>query len=136
MYSVENNLNWRTGGILVGPYLRFPLSSKISWDVRGLIGLYGGRSPRLTIRATTADGEKLPEYIRQSASAIAFGWQVGTGFKAKFNKYYLLLFADYVSSSLQFNNASGWDWNNEPYRTQFKQEISYVSATIGLGYFF
>ncbi len=136
MFSVQSGSNWGSGGIMVGPYLRFPLSDKLSWDFRGLVGFYGSNSPRVTIKATTADGEKLPEYFRQAASAISFGWQVGSGFKLKLNKYYVLLFADYISSTLEFNNATGWDWDNEPYETTFKQDISYLAVTIGLGYFF
>lgn len=136
MFSVESKLNWRSGGILIGPYLRFPLSENLSWDIRGLVGLFGSYSPSLTIRATTIDGEKLPEYLRQSANSLGFGWQVGTGFKARVNKYYVLLFADYVSSHLAFNNASGWDWENKPYQTSFNQHINYLSVTLGLGYNF
>lgn len=136
MFSVEAGLSWSSGGIMVGPYLRFPLSDNLSWDVRGLVGFYGTNSPRLTIRATTADGEKLPDYFVQRASAFAFAYQIGTGFKIKFSKYYLLLFGDYVSTSMQFTNASGWDWDNEPFETEFKQDISYMSVTVGLGYYF
>jgi hypothetical protein len=136
MFSVESYLSWSSGSIMVGPYLRLPLSDKLSWDIRGLIGIFGSRTPRLTIRATTADGEQLPEYFRQTTRGFGFAWQVGTGFNLKMNKYYLLLFADYVDSSIDFDNTTGWDWNGEAYSTSFNQHVSYVSATIGLGVFF
>ena len=136
-FSVISNSNWGGGGILIGPYLRFPLSSRLSWDIRGLFGLYGSTSPNVTLNPTTDDGQTdLGEYIRQRASAYSYAFMVGTGFKYEFSKYYLLLFADYTTSSLTFNNGSGWDFDDQPYETSFKQDITYLSITAGLGYYF
>jgi hypothetical protein len=59
---------------------------------------------------------------------------LGTGLKYRMESYYILLYGDYVSSSLKFKNASGWDWDNEPYTTTFSQKINYMSITIGVGY--
>ncbi len=135
MFSIESTKNWSGGGLLVGPYLRFPLSEKLSWDFRALFGFYAGYSPKVTIRAST-DDEALPSYYRESGSAFSYGYSFGTGFKYRLSKYYLLLFGDYLSSPLKFKNASGWDINNEPYLTSFDQNVSYVYVTIGLGYYF
>ncbi len=136
-FSVISQSNWSGGGILIGPYLRFPLSSTLSWDVRGLFGLYGSTSPEVTINPSTDDGQTdLGNYIRQRASAYSYAFMVGTGFKYELSKYYILLFADYTTSTLSFNNGSGWDFDDQPYKTTFKQDITYVSVTIGLGYYF
>ncbi len=136
-FSVISGSNWSGGGILIGPYLRFPLGSRLSWDVRGLFGFYRCTSPQLTINPSTDDGQTdLGSHIRQRASALSYAFIVGTGFKYELSKYYLLLFADYTTTSLSFNNGSGWDFDDQPYKTTFKQDISYVSVTFGLGYYF
>jgi len=136
--SVESVSNWTGGGIMVGPYLRFPLGDNFSWDFRGLFGFYGANSPQLIIRATDnrTDPPEKSEYYRQRSNAFSYAYSFGTGFKYKLSKYYILLFVDYLKSPLKFDNVSGWDWNDESYKTTFTQEISYVSVTIGLSYFF
>ena len=136
-FSVISVSNWNGGGILVGPYLRFPFSERLSWDVRALFGFYGSTSPRVTINPYADNGQTdLGTYIRQRASAFSYAFMVGTGFKYELTKYYLLLFADYTASSLKFQNGSGWDYNDQPYTISFKQDINYLSVTLGLGYFF
>ncbi|MCF6341367.1 MAG: outer membrane beta-barrel protein [Bacteroidales bacterium] len=132
--SIETRRNWSSGGMLLGPYLHFPLSDAISWDIRALFGFYGGYSPQFIIRATQkVTGEKA-EYIRQSGKDFSFGYSVGTGFTFELSNYYILIFADYLGSPVQFDNVIGWDWVGEPYTTSFKQEISYVSLTFGIGF--
>ena len=136
-FSVENQKNWTTGGIMIGPYLRFPLSSKLSWDIRGYVGFAGSTSPKLTIRATDVQtNEPLEPYYRESANALNFSYMLGTGFKYALNKYYILLFADYFATVMEYDNVTGWDWDAQPYKTSFKQDISYVTVTAGVGYFF
>ena len=136
-FSVISQSNWNGGGIFFGPYLTFPIGDAFSWDVRGLFGFYGATSPRLTINPRTDDGNTdLGDYIRQRASAFSYAFMVGTGFKYQFSKYYLLVFGDYVTSPLKFQNGSGWDFDDEPFSTQFTQDVSYLSITVGLGYFF
>ena len=55
--SVESTQNWSGGGLLFGPYLRLPLSQKLSWDIRGSFGFYGSYSPKITIRTTLKEDE-------------------------------------------------------------------------------
>ncbi|HEY9116161.1 MAG TPA: hypothetical protein VIN10_15795 [Bacteroidales bacterium] len=135
---VEVSRNWSSGGIMVGPFLTLPISNQLSWDVKGLFGVYNAYSPGFIIYASDSLNLAAPpdEFIRQSANAISYGYLISTGFKYKLSNYYLLLFADYISSPLKFNNASGWDWNSEPYKASFNQDISFVTITLGLGYFF
>jgi hypothetical protein len=135
--SVESTKNWSGGGILVGPYIRLPLSDNFSWDFRGSFGFFGANSPKITIRTTLiADESQKEEYYRESGSAFSYTYSFGTGFKYKLSKYYVLLFGDYFNSPLKFQNASGWDWEDEPYIIEFSQNISYISVTIGLGFYF
>ncbi len=49
--SVESTKSWSSGGLFLGPYLRFPITDKLSWDVRALAGFFGSYSPKATIRA-------------------------------------------------------------------------------------
>lgn len=133
--SVESTKNWSSGGLFLGPYLRFPIGDKLSWDVRGLIGFFGSYSPKATIRAKKDEqGAELETYYIESSRATNFGYTLGTGFKYKIGSYYVLLFGDYVSSSLKFKDVSGWDWDGEPYTTSFNQKINYFSVTAGVGY--
>ncbi|MCF6172019.1 MAG: porin family protein [Bacteroidales bacterium] len=132
--SIETLRNWSSGGMLLGPYLHFPLSDAISWDIRALFGFYGGYSPHFIIRTTQKTTGEKAEYLRQSDKAFSYGYSLGTGFTFSLSNYYLLVFADYTGSPVRFNNVIGWDWEGEPYTTSFKQEISYVSLTFGIGF--
>jgi hypothetical protein len=80
--------------------------------------------------------ETLEPYYRNSANAISYSFMIGTGFKYRLSKYYILLFADYFSTKLEFDNVTGWDFNSQPYQTSFKQDIAYFSVTAGVGYWF
>lgn len=130
-FSVESTRNWSGGGLLIGPYIRLPLSDNFSWDIRGSFGFYNSYSPKITIRTSTGD-----IISRESASAFSYAYSFGSGFKFRMAKYYILLFADYINSPLKFKNAAGWDINAEYYTTQFDQRVSYVYVTIGIGYYF
>lgn len=134
--TIEVTKNWRSGGLMVGPYLTFPLSEKLSWDVKGLFGFYNAYSVAFNIYThNNVTGEK-NQYQRNAGRDFSYAYLVGTGFKYKLTKYYLLLFADYVNSPLQFDNAYGYDWEDEPFTAKVTQNISFVSVTLGLGYFF
>jgi|TARA_B100001971_G_C18215040_1_gene553259 hypothetical protein len=134
--SVESTKNWSSGGLFVGPYLRFPITEKLSWDVRGLVGFFGSYSPKATIRRIKKDdpNAKLEPYYIESSRASNFGYTFGTGLKYRIGSYYALLFGDYVTSDLKFKDVSGWDWDSEPYTTSFNQKINYFTVTAGVGY--
>ena len=133
--SVESTDNWTSGGFFLGPYLRFPLTSKLTWDIRALGGYFGSYSPRVLLRTSRVDDPNdTKEYYIERARANNFGFMLGTGLKYKVNSYYVLLFGDFVSSSLEFKEATGWDWDHEPYSDSFKQKIDYLTFTVGIGY--
>jgi len=135
--SVINNSNWSGGGILGGLFLTFPFSDNFSWDVRGSFGFYGIYSPQVTINAVNKDDPNdKSEYYRERASAFSYVYSFGTGFKYALNNYYILVFVDYYNSPLTFKNAYGWDWDNQPFETTFKQNVSKIELTFGIGYFF
>jgi len=133
--SVESTDNWTSGGLFLGPYLRFPLTNKLSWDFRVLAGYFGSYSPRVLIRRSKIeDPSVLERHYIERARANGFGYLVGTGVKYKVKSYYILVFGDYVSSNLEFKDAVGWDWDNEPYSSSFSQKINYMTITVGVGY--
>lgn len=130
-HSVESSKNWSGGGLLIGPYIRIPLSSNLSWDIRGSFGFYNFYSPKIIVRTSTDD-----TYSRESGSAFSYAYSFGTGFKYRLSNYYVLLFGDYINSPLKFKNAAGWDINDEYYTVQFEKRISYIYVTVGIGYYF
>lgn len=135
--SVESTKNWSSGGLFLGPYLRFPLTEKLSWDVRALAGYFGTYSPNLTIRTTKiSDPNDKAEYYVVSSRAYNFAYMFGTGVKYHKDHYYILLFGDYVNSKQEFSDSTGWDWDGKPYTTTFSQHISYIAVTAGVGYIF
>ena len=134
-FNVESTENWTSGGIFLGPYLRFPLIDNLSVDVKVLGGYFGSYSPRVLVRNHKIDdpNEKGDYYVERSRGN-GFGYLLGAGFKYKVNSYYVLLFGNYISSSIEFKDAVGWDWEGEPYSTSFSQNIDYMTITLGVGY--
>ncbi len=133
--SVESTKNWSSGGLFLGPYLRFPISENFSWDIRTLAGYFGSYSPNATIRTTNKnDLNDKGEYYLVSSRASNFGYILGTGFKYKVGSYYVMLFGDYLQSTLKFKDVTGWDLDGEPYNVTFNQRISYFTVTGGVGY--
>ena len=133
--SVQSTNNWTSGGIFLGPYLRFPITRNLSWDIRALGGYFGSYSPSAKVNATNKnDLNDKKEHILQRSKANGFGYILGTGFKYQLGNYYVLLFGDYASSSLKFKDVVGWDWDGEPYSTSFNQKIDYITITGGVGY--
>lgn len=140
-FSTESSQSWSTGGIYVGPFLRFPFTDNFSWELRGLMGLTGGYSPQFTIRGTNTETGQKTEYYREFSRTFGFGLSAGTGFKYRIKNYLVLLNADYYYSNLTFNDITGWGWTNEdnltgtPYNFSTQQKISNIAVTIGFAYF-
>lgn len=137
-FSVEGISNWGGGGIMIGPYLRFPIGENLSWDIRGGFGFYGGTTPKIVIRATdTQTGEDLAPFKRQTAKAFNYSYVIGTGFKYRVSNYYILLFGDYLNTSLTFDDFYEWNADTEQItKAPYTQKIEYFSITLGLGYYF
>ncbi len=132
-YSVENINPWNMGSILFGPYLRFPIVSHLSFDVRGLIGLSGVYSPDFIIRGTSSSGDKV-EYYRYASKSYTFGYSIGAGFKYRIDNYYLLLFGDYGGTNAKFNHVTGIGWDNQSYDIPLAQKINSLRISIGFAY--
>jgi len=135
LVAIESSQNWANGGLFAGPFFRFPIGDYFSLDVRGLIGYFVSYSPEATIYATEVDPPKETfTYYNESARASGFGYVLGAGLKYRLNNYYITAFADYIGSDLHFSNATGWDWNDEPFTESFNQKINYLTVTVGVAY--
>ncbi|RLD44758.1 MAG: hypothetical protein DRI86_06700 [Bacteroidetes bacterium] len=134
-FNVESTESWTSGGMLVGPYLKFPLIDNLSLDIKALGGYFASYSPRVLIRTAKIDDiNDKGEYYVERAKGYGFGYLLGAGFKYKVNSYYVLLFGNYISSSIEFKDAVGWDWEGEPYSNSFNQKVDYMTFTVGVGY--
>lgn len=99
---------WSYGGLMVGPLLSFPLSEKVEWDFRPLIGYSVTSVPDLG-------------YGTEQASSFAFS--LGTVFRINVgNSMSLLLNADYFSTKPRFEYYN------------FDQQIGTISFGFGAAY--
>lgn len=99
---------WSYGGLLVGPLLSFPLSEKVEWDFRPMIGY----------SVTT-----LPDIGFGTEQASSFAYNIGTVFRINVgSKVALLLNADYFSTKPEFIDYD------------FKQNIGTISFGLGVAY--
>ena len=135
-FVVESNRNWYAGGLLAGPYLSFSFTDYLSWDIRATVGFYGVGSPNLTIKGNISNGDKLETLYMNGGRGYAFAYSFGTGFKYALSSYYLTVFTNYYNTAVKIKDVGGWDWNSQPYETSFKQNVSYISLTFGVGYLF
>lgn len=99
---------WSYGGIMAGPLLSFPLSEKVEWDFRPMIGY----------SVTT-----LPDIGWGTEQASSFALNIGTVFRVNVgNKVSLLLSADYFSTKPEFEDHG------------FEQSIGTISLGFGVAY--
>lgn len=96
--------SWTTGGLLIGPNINFYLARHFYLEVRGLIGLGLGYSPEIHNTMTYEDFSF--SYEQQADHTEAFAWNVGAGFNYRFDKLFIRLNVDYLSSNLKFNNLN------------------------------
>ena len=100
--------SWAYGGILVGPLVSFPLSEKVDWDFRPMIGY-----------ASTA----VPFSGLNPKQVLSVAFNVGTLFRINVGKKVaLLLNADYFSTKPEFKDFG------------FSQKIGTVSLGFGVAY--
>jgi hypothetical protein len=99
---------WSYGGIMAGPLLSFPLSQKVEWDFRPMIGY----------SVTT-----LPDIGYGTEQASSFALNIGTVFRVNVgDKMSLLLSADYFSTKPEFIDYG------------FEQSIGTISLGFGVAY--
>ncbi|MBS1533962.1 MAG: hypothetical protein JST78_02710 [Bacteroidetes bacterium] len=125
--------SWKIGGLMVGGYGSYPISSKVSFDLKAMIGFLRASSPELFV---TLDGSGGSVWVKQeSKSATSFSYLISTGFKFDVGKkIYLLTNLDYLGSKPEFSNvvvtnSSG----SNPTKNTWSQNFGTLNLGIGVG---
>jgi hypothetical protein len=125
---------WTTGALLVGGYASLPISRKIAFEPKAMIGFAGVTSPELNI---TLDGSGGAGWVKQdSEMAESFSYLVGAGFKFDVGrKICLLVNVDYFATKpkfkdIQITSSEG----GAPERISFTQNMAAINLGFGIGY--
>jgi hypothetical protein len=108
---------WSCGGIMVGPLFSFPMSEKVEWDLRAMIGP----------SACSGQPENGGTSPVETNSALVFN--IGSMHRVHLSKKIsLLLSADFFSTKLKFkDNGANWPGADE-------QPIRALSLGVGFAY--
>lgn len=88
--DMQNVEPWSYGGIIIGPLISMPLSNKVDFDIRPMIGFSATTFPKIGNIA--------------SANAVTTAYDLGTTFRFNVgNKLALTLSADYFSTKPEFD---------------------------------
>lgn len=129
--------SWTTGGLLIGPNINFYLARHFYLEIRGLIGLGLGYTPE--IHNTMTYEEYSFQYTQQAAHTETFAWNVGAGFNYRFDRLFIRLNVDYLSSKLKFDNLNiqytqydaEQSWVNNPTQLDLTSQQLQISAGVG-----
>ena len=125
--------NWRIDGLLYGGYGSFPISSKVSFDTKAMIGLLTATYPGFTVTVDLGPfGSGGAE--ETSASSIAFSYLLGCGFKYDAgHKVCLLANIDYLGYNVDFKNVKTTTGAGIDLTNNFSQSSGTVSISVGVG---
>jgi len=99
---------WSYGGMMVGPLISFPITKKVDWDLRPMVGY---------------SVSTLPDLGYGSEQAISIAINIGTVFRINVSKRIsLLLSADFFSTKPDFVEYG------------FDQNINTISLGFGVAY--
>lgn len=135
LFWTAESTNWGIGGLLGGLYGTLPVDKKgvVTFDTRAMIGYINATSAEFTVSAYS--GSSFAWIETQSASAGAFAYLLGAGFKfAIGHRLGIFLNADYLSANPEFTNVptitSTGGYSEDSYSQSFKT----VNIGVGLGY--
>lgn len=128
--TVESE-NWEIGGLMLGGFGSFPITQKVSFDTRAMIGYLNASSPEFTITYST-NAQK--GWIKtESASTYSLSYLVGAGFKFDVGKkIYLLTNVDYLSSNPEFTDVSIKSSDGNSQKKTIKQSINSINLSVGI----
>jgi len=124
---------WSIGGLMFGAYGSFPISEKVSFDTRAMVGFLSATSPELNI---TLNGSGGAAWVKQSAeTALPFSVLLGGGFKFDVRKRVcLLLNMEYIAAKPEFRNVEITSSNGgAPETSTYSQSIRAINFGFGLG---
>jgi opacity protein-like surface antigen len=128
------NSYWTAGGVLLGLTAHAPVSEKFIFDFIFLGGYAWLNSPEIAFSINNITAEvKI-----QSASASAFGYNIGAGFSYFFNPKWNLLFnIDYIGANFKFDKiVTNFSDGTTQTNLNVKQPWGVVNPTVGIGYNF
>ena len=129
--------NWATEAFMGGFYGSFPLGNgKFNFETRALIGLVRSVSPEFTFSAFT--NNHYYEATTLSATADAFGYLFGVGFKLGIGKHLgVLLNVDYLGANPEFEDVMSYTRIDAIYNTSsntFQQSFGSLNVGVGIGW--
>jgi len=111
--DIFNDASWSYGGLMGGLLISLPVSEKLDFDLRPMIGFVSGSSPEIKLAGITVLED-------QRGSGLCF--DLGASLRFNFSdKWCGMIDLDYFSARPTFDN-------------DYKQSISTVNLNIGFGY--
>lgn len=129
-WTVESD-SWGIGGLMFGGFGSFPVSEKISFDPRAMIGFLNATAPAITVSGSGSGGSG---WIKvESASASSFAYLIGAGFKFDISdKLFLLTNLDYLNSNPEFINVETITSDGDRQLDTFNQTIGSINLSVGI----
>jgi len=137
LWTVESDA-WSIGGLMFGGYSSIPISDNFFWDSRVMIGFLGANSPM--IKVTGSNLIASATVTQESAGAVAFAFQIGTGFKLDLgSRFALTTTIDFLSANPEFADVkttlNDGGFITESYDT-FSQNLTTFNWTGGIAFRF
>lgn len=127
-----NSKPWSTGAILVGGFASLPISNKIYFDPKALIGFSGSISPDISVDITS--NGYTGWVIQNGQSASAFAFMVGAGFRFEVGKRcYILAEVDYLNTTPGFRNIEVASSMGEKIKFNSILTLQTINTSVGLG---
>jgi len=124
---------WSIGGLMFGAYGSFPISDKVSFDTRAMIGFLNATSPELNV---TLNGSGGAAWVKQSSvSATSFSYLIGGGFKFDVgHKICLIANLDYLGAKPEFRDVEVTSSaGGAPNKSTFSQGFGAINFGFGIG---
>lgn len=123
--------NWLFGGVLLGGFGSFPITEKVNFDVRAMIGYFKFWQPSNKI---TGSLPGVQVWIKQEEeTSLSFSCLAGVGFKFDIGKSVLLLAnLDCFYANPEFVNVKSSNSNGESGLFTNKQMILSLNPNIGI----
>jgi hypothetical protein len=129
-WNVESSA-WRMGGLLLGGFGSIPISEKVYFDARALVGIVNATSPQINI--TGSDATETFWVKRDARTARSFAYLFGAGFKFDIApKWYLLTNIDYIGTTVEFPNIELTSSLGDRQRFGIEQEMASFNLSVGV----
>ena len=124
---------WGAGGLWLGPYGSFEVSTKTNLELRAQLGFITATSPEMTITASSGATSSTATQLSSTGSTIAY--LIGIGFKVNLGKSKRVCFLshmDYTSMEPEFT-VIAISPNSPSNSSTFSQKMDSFSITFGIG---